>query len=175
MLQRATLWLTPGVVAGFDEADFAFLPDSERMQLTSLVNQFRQIASQVPPNAPANEDQIAKARPLFRDIIAMMEFDRYGDDQAYRIGKQIERAIESRRPPELVELRFNTGMDSTSDPAVWIWVFLSEEDEDEFLRLAEAIRPLLDWASRAVAPDLFPYISFRSVAEQAELSEVEAK
>lgn len=171
VLRRATLWLTPSVVAGFNEADFAFLPDSERKRLAELVAGFRQVASQVPPTAPANEDQIERALPLFREIIGLLEFHRFGDDEAYRIGKQIERAIEAHRPRELVELRFNTGTDNTADPAIWIWAFLSDEKEDDFLRRARAVRPLLDWASRTVAPDLLPYISFRSVGEQAELAE----
>jgi hypothetical protein len=58
---------------------------------------FKQVAVQVPPAAPANPDQIEKARPLLRDIIALMEFDRYGDAEAYPIGKRIERGIESQR------------------------------------------------------------------------------
>ena len=169
VLRGATLWLTPSVVAGFNEADFVFLPDPDRTRLADLVARFRQIAAQVPPSAPANEDQIDQALPLFRDIIAMMGFDRYGDAEAYRIGKQIERAIESRRPSELVELRFNTGTDSTSDPAIWIWAFLSDEKEEDFLGRARELRRLLDGASRSIVPDLIPYISFRSVTEQAEL------
>src|SRR5262249_8139247 len=127
------------------------------------------------PTAPANEGQIRQALPRFRDMIAMLEFDRYGDAEAYRIGKQIERAIENRRPRELVERRFNTGTDSTSDPAIWSWAFLSDEKEEEFRRRASELRRLLDRASRDVAPDLLPYISFRSVAEQADLAEVEAQ
>lgn len=171
VLRGGTLWLTPSVVAGFNESDFAFLPDVERTRLGGLVADFRQIAAQVPPTAPADEHQIETALPLFRDIIAVLEFDRYGDAEAYRVGKQIERAIESHRPAELVELRFNTGMDNTADPAIWIWAFLSDELEGDFLRRAHTLRPLLDWASRNIAPDLFPYISFRSVGEQAELAE----
>lgn len=171
-LRQATFWLTPSLVAGFSEADFTFLTDPERARLSALVAGFQQIASQVPPTVPANEDQIERALPLFREIITMLEFDRYGDAEAYRIGKLIEGAIVGHRPAELVELRFNTGTDNTADPALWVWAFLSDEQEDDFLRRARQVRPLLDWASRTVAPDLLPYISFRSVGEQAELVEV---
>jgi hypothetical protein len=55
----------------------------------------------------------------------MLEFDRYGDAEAYRPGKQIERALHISRPPELAELRFNSGIDHSGDPALWIWAFLS--------------------------------------------------
>lgn len=168
-------WLTPRTVAGFNEVDFGFFPDTERANLSRLVTEFRQAAAQVPPVTAPSEDQVARALPLFRDIVRAMEFDRYGDAEAYQFGKEIERLIQPHRPAELVELRFQTGRDSTGDPGIWIWGFLAEQDDDEFLRRVGGVRPLLDWASRAVASDLIPYISFRSVADQAELLEAGAE
>jgi hypothetical protein len=172
-LRGATRWLTPALGAGFDAADFPFLSGDDRTKLAGLVEGLRKVAEQVPPIAPATAEQIEQALPPFRDIIRMLEFDRYGDAEAYRLGKQIERVLERHRPPELVELRFNTGTDSAGDPAIWIWGFLSDVQEEAFLDRAGSVLPLLDWASRTVAPDLFPYISFQSVADQAELAEAQ--
>jgi hypothetical protein len=169
-LQGATLWLTPRVVADFNEADFDFLPDAERARLAELVTKFRKIASEVKPTAPATDDQVAQALPLFRDIVGMLEFDRYGDAEAYRLGKQIEQAIESYRPKELAELRFNTGPDHSGDSAIWIWAFLTDaaaESDERFLEIAQQLRGMLDSVARTVAPDRWPYLSFRSLAEQA--------
>ena len=174
-LRAGSQWLTPRAVAGFDEADFPFLPTAERHRLARLVKDFRRVASGVPPKTPATDDQVRRALPWFRDIVGLMGYDRHGDAEAYRIGRQIEREIEPDRPKELAELRFDTGPDHTGDPGIWIWAVLAEEDDDAFLAVASDARPQLDRASRAVAPELWPYISFRSVADQAELPEVEAR
>ena len=173
-LQRTTLWLTPRAVAGFNDVDFDFLPDAERARLSQLVRGFRQIASDVKPTAPATSDQVAKAMPLFRDVVGLLEFDRYGDAEAYRLGKQIEQSIEPYRPKELAELRFNTGPDHSGDPAIWIWAFLSDaaaESDERFLENVDQLREMLDPVARAIAPDRWPYFSFRSIAEQAETVE----
>lgn len=171
MLRTTDPWLTPEVVAGFDERDFSFLPDDERGHLARLVADFRAVAETVSPTGPAPRDAVERALPLFRDIVRSLEFDRYGDAEAFRLGKLIERGIAPRRPPELAELRFNTGLDHSGDPALWIWAFLSDEVSDtdaRFLETAQTLRDLLHSAARRVAPDRWPYISFRSLAEQLE-------
>jgi hypothetical protein len=173
-LQRATLWLTPRAVAGFNEADFKFLPDHEHEKLTQLVESFRRIASTISPTASAPDETVAKALPHFRDIVLMLEFDRYGDAEGYQLGKQIEQSIEPYRPKELAELRFNTGLDHSGEPAIWIWVFLTDAasvSDEQFLENVQRLRDILDPVARTVAPDRWPYLSFRSLAEQAETVE----
>jgi hypothetical protein len=170
-LRSATTWLTPRSVAGFNAADFDFLSDPDRARLTQLVTEFRQIASGVKPVAPPGSDQVERAVPLFRDIVGMLEFDRYDVAEAYRLGKQIEREIESYRPDELAELRFKTGPDHSGDPAIWIWSYLTgaaEESDEQFLEYAEQLSGILDPVAREIAPDRIPYLRFRSLAEQAE-------
>jgi len=170
-LRGATLWLSTSAVAGFDEKDFSFLPDAERTRLAKLVTEFRTVASTVRPTAPAPNDAVEKALPLFRDIVQSLEFERYGDAEAYRLGKLIEYEIASYRPAHLAELRFNTGLDHSGEPALWIWAFLSadvSEKDEEFLATAQTLRDLLDPVARRVAPDRWPYISFRSLSEQSE-------
>ena len=171
MLRKTTHWVTPRSVAGFDETEFAFLPDGERAQLTKLVADFRQATATVNPFAPATADTAERARPLFRDIIRLLEFDRYDDAEAFRLGKLIEREIAPWRPPELAELRFNTRLDHTGDPGLWIWAYLSDEvseKDEDFLEAAQRLRDPLDDVARQVAPDRFPYLSFRSLREQSE-------
>src|SRR3954469_408555 len=48
-LRRATLWLTPQAVDGFEESDFPFLPADERARLAKLVKDFRELAGTVGP------------------------------------------------------------------------------------------------------------------------------
>ncbi len=99
-----------------------------------------------------------------------MEFDRYADADAFRLGKQIEELIAPNRPPELVELRFKTGKDNTGDFGLWISATLSGTDEDEILRRARDLRPIITGACRAVDRDVIPYLSFHSAEEEAEVA-----
>ena len=172
-LRETALWLTPRSVAGFNEADFTFLPDAERTRLTQLVTEFRLVASRVKPTAHPSDDEVARALPLFRDIVGMLEFDRYGDAEAYHIGKQIERAIVDSRPAELAELRFFTGADNTGDPSIWIWAILKDEAAAKavFGRITRSIRELLTEAANEATSTLWPYVGFRTVSEQAEILE----
>ena len=170
-LRGSTQWLTPHTVDGFDEEDFSFLPDTERARLARLVAEFREVASTVSPMAPAPDAAVERALPLLREIVQALEFDRYGDAEALRLGKRIEQAIRPYRPQELPELRFHTGPDHSGDPALWIWAFLSagvSEDDEQFLKAAQALRDLLDTVARREAPERWPYISFRSLTEQSE-------
>ncbi len=175
-LRGATFWLTRGAVAGFDEADFPFLPEPERAHLADLVAKFRAVASTVNPTAPAPREAVERALPLFAEIVRSLEFDRFEDPEAYRLGKTIEREIESYRPPELVELRFRAGRDHTGDPGLWIYGFLggsASGSEEAFLGATPRLRELLDSVARQVAPDRFPYISFRDLAEEDDEDEDE--
>jgi hypothetical protein len=172
-LRGTDLWLTPRAVAGYHEADFDFLPEPERQRLTRLVEGFQQIAAEIDPTAPPPQEAVEQALPLFQDIIVLLEFDRFGDAEAFRLGKQIENLIRRHRPPELVELRFQTGLDHTGDPAIWIWYLLADDaaDEERLFQTAERARKLLDGAARSVAPERWPYVRFRTVGEHAELME----
>src|SRR5271166_6254479 len=150
-LREATLWLTPRAVEGFSEA-----------------------AAQVSPTDAAPREVVDLALPLFREILQMLEFHRYGDAEAYRLGKQIEQKLQPHWPKEIAELRFNTGLDHTGDPALWIWVFLTEEvskDDEDFLKAAHRLREIIDSIARRVAPDRWPYLSFRPITEPAEAVE----
>jgi hypothetical protein len=170
-LQRDDHWLTPRSVDGFDKTDFAFLPEDERERLESLVVRFREIASNVNPTAPAPIAAVKEAGPLFLNIVLMLGFDRYEDDEAYRLGKLIEQAIAPFRPSELAQLRFRTGRDHTGDPGLWIWVFLSDDasrTDRQFLDSAQRLRQLLDPVARRASPDRWPYLSFHELAELSE-------
>jgi hypothetical protein len=170
-LRITTAWLSPSAVAGFFEQDFSFLTDAERLRLAELHRDFLEAVTKKSQTALPAGDLIEKVLPIFRGIVQALEYDRYGDPTAFRLGKLIEKAIAARRPPELAELRFNTGSDHSGDPALWIWAFLSADvsDSDEkFLETAQEFRDLLDPAARQVSPDRWPYISFRSMAEQSE-------
>jgi hypothetical protein len=108
------------------------------------------------------------------EISFSSEFNRYEDPEAYRLGKQIEREIKPQWPPELAEIQFKTALDHTGDPGIWIRAWLTEEasaTDDQFLENAKELRHWLDPIARDVAPDRWPYLSFWSIADEAELAD----
>ncbi len=170
-LRASDRWLTPKSVEGFNVVDFSFLSQPEIDALTEQVRRFRKVAFQVPWDTAPTPEQVEQAIPSLVKIIEMLEFHRYGDAEAYRLGRQIENAIQSRRPPMLVELRFYTGPDSTGDPGLWIYSILEEGtvEEPAYWQKVKAIDRLLDSESRSVAPERWPYTHIRTVSEQAEI------
>ncbi len=110
-----------------------------------------------------------RAKPIMEEIIFTLQFDRYRNAAALRVGKGIESRIHGEGwPEELVELRFQTGEDHTGEPGLWIWAILRDgvtDDNERYKSVAEMIDELLSQASRQEAPDLFPFIAFRSESE----------
>ena len=130
-LASSDLWLAPDSVRGYDENDFQFLTQEERNRLTEAVGRFKRVAEAVNPRGPAPIERVEAARPAFQQIVEQLEFDRFGDAEAYRIGKEIELKMDRERPERLAELRFETGLDSTGDPGLWVWAFVSETGEHD--------------------------------------------
>ncbi|MCY4213444.1 MAG: hypothetical protein OXF68_07455 [Gammaproteobacteria bacterium] len=77
----------------------------------------------------------------------------------------IRNALESLSglPAPIYAWEITEGLDSTDDPAVWICAVIAEEtfNPETYRALADEARA----ASRDVAPDLWPYVSIRSVGE----------
>lgn len=170
LLRGATLWLAPKVVAKFRPEGFWFLPAAEQARLADSVEAFRHAAEPIPWGEPATPAQVEAALPPFANIVALLEFDRFADPAAYRMGKQVEALIARRRPPELTELRFTTGRDHDGDPLLEIWSIVAEEN-GAFLRAVDRIRPLIDAAARETFEnpmEYFPLQSFTTVSEQLE-------
>jgi hypothetical protein len=71
--QRATSWLTPQSVEGFDPQDFSDLPPPKQQELRRAVDGFLAVAATVPPNAPATKQQVRKALSHFRRIVSIVQ------------------------------------------------------------------------------------------------------
>jgi len=170
------LWLSPAVVSDFKPADFDFLSDEERAELEKLVEDFRKVAQEVDPMNPTTKAERDEAKPLLKRIIEFLEFDRYQDPDALRLGKLIERELAGRDLSEIKRWEFKTDYDHAGDPGIWIWAYLSDaavETEEKFRYNIRRIRPIIDSAARKIAPDRWPYIAFRSIGELAYIEEVQ--
>jgi len=72
ILQRAALWLTPKVVERYDPEDFTAWQKDEQDRLRGAVEQFREIARQVPPDEPATVEQFKLGASRFRDLMDVL-------------------------------------------------------------------------------------------------------
>jgi len=88
-LRKTLGWLSPGAVAGFVAEDFSFLADAERLRLAKLISDFLTAVTTKSGPAPPRGDLIEKTLPIFRGIVQALEFDRYGDPTAFRLGKHL--------------------------------------------------------------------------------------
>lgn len=174
---RYPLWLSPQSLDDFDRESFAFLPPDELDELAAKVEDVRDVARGIPEGSPAHPDQLDRARSPFVRVVELMGFDRYDDVKPFVIGKTIERRLAPVWPPHLDHLRFRTGFDSTGDPALWVWGYVSqtgEYDSTPFLEWASDIRRVLDPICHEFAPENRAFLRFRSTAEPVESEGVAA-
>jgi len=170
-------WTTFGTLKGYDEKDFEFLTESERDRLTALVTQFNALAPALydesyPRSPNQNKAQLAalteQTRPLIRDIVLLLEQDRYFSPDGLRYGKLVERELGSTLPDGVVELRFFMGEDWSGDPGFYAWAFVAEEateSDEKLFAVTRRVRPLIEDAMYRVAKGYFAYLSFRGVGE----------
>lgn len=171
-LEKNHGWLTSQTADRYDAAAFDFLPPDELQRLTVAVGRVRAVAAELGPKNSASAEQRERAKPAFKDILQLLEFDRFDDPEAFRLGKMVERKLTANWPPHLDHLRFMTDLDHSGDPALRIWVYVRgsvEEDEEAFFAAVDEIKPMLDETAREVAPDRWPYISVRSTLDQPEV------
>jgi hypothetical protein len=169
VLRGATIWLTPKAVEGFDPDDFAELSADDRQRLIRAVEQFREIASQVPRDAPATDQQIREAAPAFISILTIV--------RPYLEMFKIYHALKRESFPDYVkDFAVKVGEDSTGDPAAWIWVIIADRvGGREFITKVPEVRERVEEALRRERIDLYPYLRFRTESEQRELEAVPAR
>ena len=165
ILRRATIWLTPKVVEGYEESDFQDIPEADRARLTLNVEAFKTLASEIPSNGPATPEQIGRATPVFAAILSAMG--------PFLEGFQVYAALKRLPFPEfVVDFAVRVGRDATGDPSAWIWVIIREGTAKNALMSAVTnIQELVGIALERAGIDLYPYVLFRSRTEQLELEQ----
>jgi hypothetical protein len=166
-LRSRTDWVTPYTVSGYEESSFGFLLPAERSRLTTAVFGFQTVVKPRNPFRPeaATTAETEAGLPYLRDILLILDFVRYRDPEAFRIGKMVEAEIAPFRPEELLELRFHTVDDFHPDAGLWVWGFVSsalslnEYGQPDTTHLERGLREV----ARRAAPELFADIRFREV------------
>ena len=175
ILRKAALWLTPLSVEGFDLNDFGFLPSSERVKLKKSVADFLRVSKTVPDRVIPTDLQYREALESLRRILDILQPDKYPDADAFRTAKVLENLDDLRLSDDVRgdvnRIIYQFDIDSTGDPATWVWVILNDEaarrttlrqDKDRIARSIEA-------ALRRQRIPLRPHIHFRTFSEQDDV------
>ena len=166
LLYRGDMWLTSKAVEGYDATDFPELSSKEVERLNRSVERFRAVASEVPEDGPATEAQVRDALPEFLSIFQAMQPHLEGFN-IYRTLKNIQNL-----PDFVRDFAVSIGDDWSGDPAVHIWIIVSDEVAGPGLasRLVGARRDI-ERCLRNAKIERNPYIMVRTESEQRQLEE----
>jgi hypothetical protein len=167
MLRGARLWLTARSVEGFEPDDFAFLDDERREALRESVDRFRSIATHVPGNKPATPEQVEAGGAAFREILHLLQPHRFGDAESFRTQVLLDRELQGKLPRWVTGLFCETGQDVADDPAVWIWVEVTDEATEKRLvvKHGQRIDEEVTSAYRRIGGRRWPFVRFRNPSE----------
>ena len=85
-----------------------------------------------------------------------------------------ELARKSPLPTPVSSWQVETGLDSTEDPAVWVWAILQDDDVEFDKRyqlrsiIHDLVRSIIRDLVKEVDPSSFVYIRFRGASEEVE-------
>lgn len=164
ILRQARLWLTPRSVEGYDPVDFSFLDEGEQTRLRDGVERFRAAAGQVAADAAPTERQAKEGDAAFRAILALLRPHRFRDAESFRTQILLDRALQGGLPPWVTAVACETGTDLGGDPAIWIWVDVTDEAtrRGKVEKEGQAIHDRIESAYHRIGGRRWPYIRFRS-------------
>lgn len=164
MLRGAVMWLTPRSVDGFDPNDFQFLDEDQQARLRAVVERFRAVASSVPGNQPATRPQAEEGRAAFAEILQILQPHRFRDAESFQTQVLLERGLRGQLPRWVTGLFCETGTDVGGDPAVWIWVEVTDDatTKGRIEKEGQGVHELISAAYRRIGGRRWPFIRFRS-------------
>lgn len=97
-------------------------------------------------------------------------------DRDTELKETLKEKLGGRYPDHVIDVVTRHVTDSTGDPAVWVWVVLKDESllDDSHRDRLEEIRAAAKDAVRSTGAGEWPYVTFRTRAEQEQI-EAEAK
>jgi hypothetical protein len=163
LLRGAETWLTPQSADGFRIEDFAFLEEERRSVLQENVERFLDVARRVPANKRATRDQVGEGRAAFEAILGVLQPQRFRDAESFRTQVLLERELNGQLPPWVTGIFCETGLDLVGDPAIWIWVDVTDEAvKRKVAKEGQAIHETIETAYRRIGGRRWPFIRFRS-------------
>jgi hypothetical protein len=163
-LTRAAIWLTPSAMKGFRADDFPELGASQQRALAVAVQEFERVATQVPPDAPATDQQFTEAKAALEKILAILGNYIPSHEEA----NQIRTALASLDYPLWVlNWDYEVGSEEDGAPAVWVTLYADERavSPEQFGRRASEMIPKLRSALSAAGIRRWPYIRMRTARE----------
>ncbi len=91
--------------------------------------------------------------------------------EAFQIQYRLERQLKGKLPAWIESFNCEIGTDVVGDPAVWVWLNVSQEAaaNDLVVKEGEQVRDLVQTAVRRLRVGRWPFVRFRSLAELAEI------
>jgi hypothetical protein len=171
--ESASRWFTSRSVDDFDREDFAFLESDDLDRLSSNIDAFRRITSPVPGDRPASNSQIQEAWTALQEILRLLQPHEFPSPEGFQIQYRLERELRGKLPPWIESFVCETGTDVSEDPAVWVWLNVSQEavDKDLVAREGQQVRDEVEAAVRRLRVERWPYVRFRSLAELASFQQ----
>jgi hypothetical protein len=161
---RAAIWLTPKSVKGFNADDFAELGLDRQRELQAAVQDFLDVAQQVPPNAPATPEQLGNATVAFEKMLQiLMPYLPTPQD-----GDKVEEALKSVDFPSwVVNWDYELESDEDGAPGVWVNLYADESSapRKEFGRVASQVTMKIREALSKVGSTRWPYVRMRTAVE----------
>jgi hypothetical protein len=162
-LARAAIWLTPKSFAGFNAADFPELGLDRQMELQTAVQEFLEVAQQVPGNQPPTPEQYRNATVAFQKILTILQPYLPVPDESRRVEKALRGVA---FPSWVVNWDYELGSDEEGEPAVWVIVFAEDgAPRSEFGRFALQIIPKIRQAFSTEGVSRWPFVRLRTATE----------
>lgn len=165
-LSGAALWLTPGVVEGFDLDDFPNLTPAQRLALNTYVNRFRTIANKLPPKAPVNEAAFSEGLDALDGILSVL-----GPYIADPEGEQVLMALmDLVLPPFVRGIYYESDLDSAGEETFDVCVVVADEavNAPGFWDSVDEVRSRIDLKLRELGVNKWIHVSFRTQSEHLD-------
>ncbi len=164
MIARAAIWLTPKSVKGFDANDFKELGPDRQRELQAAVNEFLNVAEQVPPAEPASERQLHAAQAAFAKLLPILE----PYTPTPQEGKDVDEVLNRVELPQwVVNWDYELGSDEDGIPAVWINLYAEDAvaPRKDFGRFESRVTAKFLQALSAAGNRRWPYVRVRTAVE----------